>query len=514
MAILFCYAAIAQTTAPVVLSEQAAARFLDQATWGATPASIAEVQKDGFQAWLTRQFALNTSDLPDQAILNDAGKPNKNLAPVQAAFFANTVNSRDQLRQRIAFILSQIWVVSNSSVSNAYAYPPYWRILRDNAFGNYRDIMKAVTLNPAMGRYLNMANNNKGNAVKGTSANENYARELLQLFTMGLVRLNVDGSPMLDGNHNTIPTYDQAAITNVAKILTGWTYPTAPGANPRTNNPPYYIGQMFAVESQHDTSAKTIFSGIQIPAGLSAEHDLDALLDAILKQPTVAPFVCQQLIEHLVTSNPSSGYIQRVSSIFEDNGKGVAGDMKAVITAILTDSEARAGDAPSVSVDTNFGHLREPILLIANLMRGLNAHVSANGKLYLYAGKLGENLFGEPSVFSYFSPQYRNETGLLGPEFQIYSTQSVADRMDMINTALYGRLDKDTTVDLSPFTSRAGNVSNLVDYLSSVFLHSSMSPALAAAASDAANAAGTSVTARAQAALYITLTSGEYQVIH
>jgi uncharacterized protein (DUF1800 family) len=204
---LLASSAYAQTSAAVT-SERSAGRLLDQATWGPTPSSVAQVQSTTIADWLNAQFALNTSDLPDQPILNSAGTSNNNLAPVQAAFFQNAVTGEDQLRQRVAFALSQIWVVSaTSGVSPAYAYPPYWRIFRDNAFGNYKDLIQAVTLSPAMGRYLNMANNNKGNATKNTSANENYARELMQLFTLGLTQLNPDGSPVLDSNKTPVPTY-------------------------------------------------------------------------------------------------------------------------------------------------------------------------------------------------------------------------------------------------------------------------------------------------------------------
>ena len=326
------------------MSASAAARFLDQATWGPTPASIAQLQQMGIGNWLNAQFALNTSNLPDQPILTSAGMNNFDIHPVQAAFFQNTVTGQDQLRQRVAFALSQIWVVSTSGLPLAYAYPPYWRIFRDNAFGNYRDMIQAVTLSPAMGRYLNMANNNKANPAKDTAANENYARELMQLFTLGLTQLNPDGTPVLDQNNNPVPTYDQTVVTNMAKVLTGWTYPTAPGATAKTNNPEYFFGQMFAVESEHDTTAKTIFGNITIPAGQTAEQDLDSLLDALMAQPTMAPFVSEQLIQHLVTSNPSPQYIARVSSVFENDGNGVKGNLQAVITAILTDPEARAGD--------------------------------------------------------------------------------------------------------------------------------------------------------------------------
>jgi uncharacterized protein (DUF1800 family) len=275
------------------MSASAAARFLDQATWGPTPGSIAQLQQMGIANWLNAQFALNTSNIPDQPQLDSTGEPNRDLHPVQASFFQNTVTGQDQLRQRVAFALSQMWVVSFTGVPIAYAFPPYWRIFRDNAFGNYRDLMQAVTLSPAMGRYLNMANNNKANPAKNTSANENYARELMQLFTLGLTQLNPNGTPVLDQYNNPIPTYDQNVVTNMAKVLTGWTYPTAPGARQKNNNPQYFFGQMFAVESEHDTSAKTIFSNITIPPGQTAEQDLSSLLDALMAQPTMAPFVSQ-----------------------------------------------------------------------------------------------------------------------------------------------------------------------------------------------------------------------------
>jgi uncharacterized protein (DUF1800 family) len=500
-----------QTTGQVI-SDRTAARFLDQATWGPTPASIQALQQTGFVAWLNAQFALTTSELPDQPMLNAEGKPNNDLRPVETAFFQNAVTGQDQLRQRVAFALSEIWVVSEQSGLHAYAFPPYWRIFRDNAFNNYRDIIKAVTLNPAMGRFLNMANNNKANSAKGTAANENYARELMQLFTLGLTQLNPDGSAVLDQNHNPVPTYDQNVVTNMAKVLTGWTYPTAPGATPRHDNPEYFIGQMFAAEQNHDTSQKTIFDGIVIPAGQTPEQDLESLLDALMQQNTMAPFVSKQLIQHLVTSNPSPGYIQRVSNVFLNNGSGVRGEMKAVVTAILTDAEARAGDDPNASVNSSLGHLREPVLFMANILRALNATLGTDSAIYNDASLMGQNLFRAPSVFSYFSPQYRTEHGLLGPEFQIYTTATVAERADIVNSILYGHLDKSTTVNLTTFVQNASSASAMMDYISYVFLHHSMSAALSQAAVNAANAAGTP-TAKVQAALYTVLTSGEYQVI-
>src|SRR3984957_18840199 len=227
--LLAAHPLFSQATTPTpLITDIAAARLLDQATWGPTEPGIIQLQEMGINAWLNSQFSLNTSDLPDQAILDSSGNSNNNLAPVQAAFFKNAVTEPDQLRQRVAFALSQIWVVSaESGVSPAYAFPPYWRIFRDNAFGNYRDIMKAVTLSPAMGRYLNMANNNKANPAKDTAANENYARELMQLFTLGLAELNMDGTPVL-ANNIPVATFNTSVVTNLAKLVTGWTYPAAP----------------------------------------------------------------------------------------------------------------------------------------------------------------------------------------------------------------------------------------------------------------------------------------------
>jgi len=269
---------------------------------------------------------------------------------------------------------------------------------------------------------------------------------------------------------------------------------------------------MYAVEADHDTSAKTIFGNINIPAGQSAEQDLESLLDALMAQPTMAPFVSEQLIQHMVTSNPSPAYIQRISKVFTNDGNGVTGDMKAVITAILTDPEARAEDNAGAPAVANFGHMREPVLFMPNILRGLSATLSSTSAIYNDTNLMGQNLFYPASVFSYFSPSYRTEKGLLGPEFQIYSTQTAAERADIVSTALYGTLDKGTTVNLSAFLAQAGDINGLLDYISYVFLHHGMSTVLQQAAFTAANAVTTPL-ARVQAALYVVLTSGEYQIV-
>jgi uncharacterized protein (DUF1800 family) len=501
------------STDPVlVIDDRTAERFLDQATWGPTPVEIQYLQQKGITKWLNEQFLMPPSDLPDQPLLDTNGRTNTDFTPLQRAFFENAVNGRDQLRQRVAFALSEIWVVSAVTVRPAYAYAPYYRLFIQNAFGNYRDIIKAVTLSPAMGTYLNMANNNKGNSVRGTSANENYARELMQLFTIGLTQLNPDGTPLLDVNGNPIPTYDQAVVTNTAGALTGWTYPAAPEATSKANNPAYYIGQMIPVETNHDMNSKVIIGGTNLPPNQTAEQDLDAVLNALMAQPTMAPFISRQLIQHLVTSNPSPAYVQRVAAVFSDNGAGVSGDMRAVITAILTDPEARAGDDPSLPGYANFGHLREPVMFLTDMLRAFNAQLTPTSVIYNFANQLGQNLFFPPTVFSYFSPLYTLEDGTPAPEFQIYSTQTAATRANIVNTVIYGTLDKNTQLDYSEFLPYASDVATLLDHIAYVFTHHSMSPELQQAATSAANTATTPL-AKVQAALYIVLASSEYQVI-
>jgi uncharacterized protein (DUF1800 family) len=232
-----------------------------------------------------------------------------------------------------------------------------------------------------------------------------------------------------------------------------------------------------------------------------------------MAQKTMPPFVSQQLIQHLVTSNPSPAYVARVGDVFLDNGEGVRGDMNAVITAILKDPEARAGDGDFSETNSNFGHLREPVLFITGLLRGLNATMDASSTIYNYTSQLGQNLFYPASVFSYFSPQYPTEKGLVGPEFQIYSTQTASTRANIVNRALNGTLDSSTTMDLSPFVSIASSTSNLLSVINEVFLHGAMSANLYNEMNAAASTQSTPK-AKVQAALYVALTSGEYQVIH
>lgn len=487
------------------ITHAAANRILDHGTWGPTQTPDLVLETQGFDAWFRAQISAPISTFADQPLLDSNGNTNTNLAPVQVTFFQNALSNPDQLRQRVAFALSEIWVISELGISNATAFPPYLRTLQNDAFGNYEQLMRDITLNPGMGRYLNMVDNEK--ATKTTSPNENYGREFMQLFTLGLEKLNIDGTPMLDSNNNTIPTYAQTDVVVMSAALTGWTYAPLAGATSKRNNPANYLAPMVAVESYHDTTAKTIL-GTALPAAQTAEQDLSSALHIVFMNPTLPPFVCKQLIQHLVTSNPSPGYVARVAQTFVDDGLGVRGDLTAVVYAILTDPEAQG------AATANDGHMREPVLFVLNLLRGLNGTVSTSSGAANAATNLGQQLFYSPSVFSYFSPQYRASDGLLAAEFQLYSTQTAANRTDTVNSAIYGgQLDAGTKFDISAFTTAAG-VSNtqLTDLISSVFFHDQMSSSL----KNAINSALVPLAAptdKAKAALYVALTSGEYQII-
>jgi uncharacterized protein (DUF1800 family) len=496
------------------MSQRTAARILEQATWGPTTGAIQALQTEGFDIWFDAQVNAPKSTIPSQPLLNSDGSTNSNIAPLQVNFFQNALTGKDQLRQRVAFALSEIWVVSNLDLNNASAFPPILRLFQGDAFGSYLTLMHDISISPAMGHYLDMANNAKANLKTGTAANENYARELMQLFTLGLYELNKNGTPVMKSGE-PVSSYTQDTVTNMAKVCTGWTYAPMPGATSRSNNPQYFLLPMVAVEALHDTTAKSIF-GKTLPAGNSALTDLDDALQIIFDQPTLAPFISKQLIQHLVTSNPSDAYVERVANVFETDSKGRHGYLESVIYQILTDPEARAGDSEPPSAD--FGHLREPVLFVANLLRGLNGNVTATSVVQNYSNSAGQNLFNPASVFSYFPPSYTTDGAnpILAPEMAEYSTQTSVARTGLINSAIYGgKFDAGTTFDLTPFITAAGST-NQTQFFSLVdltFFHQTLS-STTKAAMQTAMAAVTAPADKAKAGLYIALTSSEFQVIH
>jgi uncharacterized protein (DUF1800 family) len=503
------------------IATAAAARFLEQSSWGPTAATIARVQKLGFDAYLDEQFAAQPSSMPDVPANANGVQP---VGPIQQQFFLNAATADDQLRQRVAFALSEIFVVSAVKLTTADQILPYLRLLQADAFSSFPQIVRDVTLSPSMGHYLDMVNNDKPSATTGREADENYARELLQLFTIGLYELNDDGGwKLLNGQ--PIPTYDQSVIQGFARAFTGWTYPPKPGATSASHNPAYFEGQMVAVQANHDTAAKTLLNGTTLAANWTAQQDLDAALNNILAHPNVAPFISRQLIQHLVTGDPQPEYVARVAAAFRMSN----GDMKTVIRAILLDPDARAGDQRSQSPRTLFprdpapgerlagqrsstGHLTEPVLYINRILRALDATVTVDNGLAAQGSAMGQNVFYSPSVFNYFSPGYRIETPSEGavnaPEFQTLSTSTAMRRVDFLNSLVYKTI-AGVTLDWSPYLTLSAGV--MVDTLSSSFLHGRMSAQTRASVLKAVNAQ-TSAKARAQAAVYLIASASEYQV--
>jgi uncharacterized protein (DUF1800 family) len=496
-----------------------ATRFLDQAAFGPDAITTAHVQAVGLDAYLSEQFAAPITPYPDPSSTGFG------VGQVQARFFTNAVHGSDQLRQRVAFALGQIMVVSAVEENSPTQMVPYLQLLKKDAFTNFRTLMEDVTLSPTMGEYLDMRNNDKADATRNTRANENYARELMQLFTIGLFQLNQDGSLQLDASGNPIPTYDQTTIQNFAKVYTGWTYPTKTGATLQKHNPANYSGPMVPYESNHDTTSKTLLNGLVVPAGGTAESDLKTALDDIFNHQNVAPFISKQLIEHLVTSNPSPAYVGRIAAVFNNNGNGVRGDLQAVVKAILLDPETRAGDdGPSITPPDTSGHLREPVFAVASILRGVGATVNDTNNLTGQATNLGQTLFMPATVFNYFAPGYSIPAEftpgatLLGPEFQLQSPSAAVARSNMVNALVYGNLGNGAIIDWSYLTSLAATPQALLDCVNNAFMYGKMPGAVRTQILSAVNALTGTTTAvykaRAQTAVYLTVSSSYYNVEH
>lgn len=491
---------------PFAVSAAAAARFLDQAAFGPDAATVLHVRKVGFERYLDEQFTAPVSHYPDPAAVGyDNG-------PVQARFFSNAVHGVDQLRQRVAFALSQIFVVSGLRASQPPQLVPYLETLHRDTFGDYFTLMRDITLNPAMGDYLNMVNNDKANPARDTRANENYARELMQLFTIGTFLLNPDGTLQTDSRGQPIPTYSQTNIAELARALTGWTYPTRPGARAASHNPAYYDEPMVAWQPNHDTGSKTLLNGLVLPAGQTAEQDLQAALGNIFEHQNLAPFVSKNLIQHLVTGDPSPAYLQRVARVFNNDGAGAKGNLRAVVRAILLDEEARRDD--EAEVPSGVGHLREPVLFVVSLLRALNASVNDTNTLASLAAQLGQNVFYSPSVFNYYSPDYRLPgSSLPAPEFQLHTPSTAIARANLVNTLVYSRLNAGTVLDFAPFADLAPSPDALLEALSTAMFRGRM-PAEMRRQITQAVLSTTGNAAKAQAAIYLAATSGYYSAQH
>jgi uncharacterized protein (DUF1800 family) len=483
----------------------AAARFLEQSTFGPTPASIQHVQQVGFQQFLTEQFSATASTYPTPG-------PKDDISVVKQRFFSNALTGQDQLRQRVAWALAQIFVVSNQKIGDPSAFTLLMNMLQKDAFGTYPTLLNDITLSPTMGHYLDMVGNDKPDPNSGTEPNENYAREILQLFSIGLSQLNNDGTLQLDANGVPVPTYTQDTIIGFAHVFTGWAYPTAPGQTASFYNGEYYGGPMIPFDNHHDTGTKLLLNGVTLAAGGTTQADLTAALQNITSQPNVGPFISKQLIQHLVTSNPSPAYVSRVTAVFNENGSGVKGDLKAVVTAILTDAEARRGDDPT-QVQASDGKLKEPVLFMMNLLRAANA-TSDGANLENYASNMKEEPFESPTVFNFYPPDnVIPGSSLFGPEFRIFNSTTAISRINFVNDLAFNNVGTTTAIDISQYVALAPNPAALVDALSGVLNHGPLSDG-------ARNTVITTVTnltdntKRAKTALYLIGSSSQFQVQH
>jgi hypothetical protein len=506
-----------------------AIRLLEQSTFGPNDTLLAHVQSIGTQAFLNEQFALPASQYPainyvpagQQATFcptdpdPQCGRDYYSLFLLQKGFFQNALFANDQLRQRVAFALSQILVTSGLDVNLAYGMATYQQLLRDNAFGNYEDLLTKVTLSSVMGDYLNMVNNDK--PANGVNPNENYAREVLQLFSIGVWNLNQDGTQMVDAKGAPVPSYGQDTVEGFAHVFTGWTYPVLPGVPARTHNPKNFLGDMVPVDSNHDNTARTLLNGAVAPAGLSAQGELTFAIHNIFMHPNVGPFIGKQLIQKLVTGDPTPQYVSRVAAVFNNNGQGVRGDVKAVVAAILTDPEARG----ATKLDPGYGKLREPVLFMTNAARALNTQ--SDGVFFgQQSNQLGQNLFYPTSVFNYYPPNYvlPDKTNI-APEFAIQNSSTAINRYNFANTLSFGTIAPlstlpgatGTTPDWSALSALAADPNALLDKLDALLMHGTMPAAMRASIVPAINAiAATDPLTRAKTAFYLVTTSPQYQV--
>lgn len=418
------------------VSRYAAARFADQVSFGATPALVAEIEKLGFEAWIAAQFALPVThhDASPIAHFNDQVRAEADAAHYyfQNASTAAMIARSDQLRQRVVWALSQWIVVSNGKVQQ-YATLLWENLLNDHAFGNYGELLRAVSTSPPMGVYLdNLSNRPKSDECPWCAPNENYSRELLQLFSLGVVKLNLDGSTQRDASNRPLETYTQQDVEAMTRAMTGWQMAKNTPKGDYTNYEGVLIPDPWL--AAHDREAKTLL-GTTIPAGQGTQQDMESAIGVLMAHQNIAPFVSLRLIQHLVTSNPSPAYLTRVATVFRNNGKGVAGDMQAVLKAVLLDSEARKGD--TLGADSlSFGKMREPVLWYTGLLRGMGCtaplrwDASADYPIPGVAMPGVQQPFNPGSVFSFYLPTDRAPgSNLLAPEQKLLNAEELAGRI-------------------------------------------------------------------------------------
>ena len=518
-------------------------RLADQASFGATEALVASIRAQGAGAWVAAQLASSGARYQrggDDSIHRPSGtdfcatrgdycwRDYFATEPVLWDFYRNALTQPDQLRQRLAFALGQMVVVSEHEVQGTDGYRLYHNMLLQQAFGNYRELLRKVALSPLMGQYLDHVNNDR------LAPNENFARELLQLFSLGTCLLNADAS--LQGGRCQA-TFDNATVRNYAYALTGWTYP-AGGSSvwpclPEQSNCPYLAGDMLARPALQDDQPRSLLAGITVPASRTPAQALDSVLDSLMAHPNLAPFVCRQLIQQLVKSNPSAAYVRRVVTAFVSGrfsaagrsfGTGQRGDLAATVASILLDTEARNSAPPLVAEK-----LREPVLMMTGLLRALNGRSDGEALGWWWGEELRQHVFIAPSVFNFYPPNFPVAgTPLVGPAFGIHNANTAFVRLNFINQMLYydGVAPSNsvpdalgTQVDLSAFRADAADAARLVDRLVALATGGRMSAAAKARIVAAVNAwpadgpQGDWRSERVRSAAYLVFAAPAYQVL-
>ena len=472
----------------VAPTKEEASSFLAQATMGTSEADINQLSQSNYGAWFNAQFAKTAQSHRLYVINRGADRQANGSSPSQNDFFESwwkqAITGDDQLRQRAAFALSEILVISFADANLAGQYrgvASYYDMLSENAFGNYRDLLEKVSLHPMMGIYLSHRSNQKEDPTTGRVPDENFAREIMQLFSIGLYQLNLDGTPKTDGMGRPLETYTHDDIAGLAKVFTGWSYYAGSSEAARTDR--RFFGNdrvdgwdwlpMQAYNKFHSTSEKR-FLGVTIPASgtANAEADLKIALDTIFNHPNVGPYVAKNLIQRLVTSNPSPAYVARVASVFNNNGSGVRGDMKAVFQAILLDTEART----VVASNPTEGKLREPVLRYAHFLRAFKAQSTQGASNFTginntdnTSNSLGQTPMVSPTVFNFFRIGYTPPNSTLAtaskvaPEMQLVHEVSVAGYANFMRDRILLRTDRDIQPNYSAELALADNPAALVD---------------------------------------------------
>lgn len=539
----------AQPTAPTTAAE--AARFLTQASFGANDASISAVRADGYAEWIAQQSAIAPTSLHQTFVENRlvalrAVSSTSQLGPTEfyESFWQQAATADDQLRQRIKFALSEIFVISLvDPTTDIRGAASYYDMLGADAFGNFRTLLEQVSLHPMMGTYLTWLGNQKEDPTTGRHPDENYAREVMQLMSIGLFQLNIDGTQKLNANGSPIATYSSDDISGLAKVFTGysWYSPTPTAARTffgKSKDANATVRAMIPYPVYHSTSAKS-FLGTTIAASATpdAAGDLRIALDTLFNHPNVGPFISKQLIQRLVTSNPSPAYVGRVATVFNNNGKGVRGDMAAVVKAILTDADARGTSA--ATADPNYGKLREPVVRMANWMRAFGVTSQSGAWLIPSTSantSLSQSALASPSVFNFWRPGYSppqtkiGNLGYVAPEFQSVDEVSVAGYLNTMQTTIDagigntppGGSGRDVRATYATEMALAGDANSLVDRMNLLLFSGQMSTTLRARMVDAVNSVaipgGTATAAqisaaqlnRAKLAIFMSMASAEY----